>query len=497
MSTLTRRPLRPRSRVSARELDPLLTDWRPAEASVPGYRALADRLRLLILDGRLPVGTVLPSERSLALGIGASRTTTTAAYRLLREEGYADGSQGAGTWTRLPRDAGPLTPWPVQMEGEPGSADGRGDLTSAATPAPPEVHAAYSAALRDLPHYLPGNGYGPAGLNALREQVAATYTARGLPTSAEEILITAGALHAMHLVLPLVSQRGDRVLVEHPTYPAAIDAVRRAGGRTVALPIEDGWQTDRIRRVLHQSGARLAYLIPDFHNPTGRLMDGRTRTALSSALSDTGSIAIVDETCQALDLRAELGRPALPVAPFAAYARPGAVITLGSTSKTIWGGLRIGWIRAERSLISQLAVARARDDLAGPIVEQLAAAHLLDQLGVIVPRRRAQLAGQYRALRDALASELPGWRVNEPDGGMVVWVRLPEPRSSEIVASGAAIGLTLTSGPRFGVDGSFESRLRIPFTRSAQELRAAAGLLAQAWHSPIRYPSVVDRREVI
>ena len=478
-------------------MDPLLTDWRPADASVPGYRALADRLRLLILDGRLPVGTVLPSERALALGIGASRTTTTAAYRLLREEGYADGSQGAGTWTRLPRDGSPIAAWPMAMDGETGETNGRGDLTSAAAPAPPEVHAAYVAALSDLPRYLPGNGYVTAGLNVLRERIAATYTARGLPTSAEEILVTAGALHAMHLVLPLVMQRGDRVLVEHPTYPAAIDAVRRAGGRTVALPIEDGWQPERIRRVLQQSGARLAYLIPDFHNPTGQLMDGRTRTALAAALSETGSIAIIDETCQTLDLRAELGRSALPVAPFAAYARSGAVITLGSTSKTIWGGLRIGWIRAERSLIAQLAMARARDDLAGPIMEQLAAANLLEQLDVLVPRRRAQLAAQYRALRDALAAELPSWRVVEPDGGMVVWAQLPEPRSSEIVASGAALGLTLTSGPRFGVDGSFESRLRIPFTRPEGELRAAAGILAHAWHSPIRYPSVVDRREVI
>ncbi len=490
--------MRPRNRISARELDPLLTDWRPADATQPGYRALADRLRLLILDGRLPVGTVLPSERSLALGIGASRTTTTAAYRLLREEGYADGSQGAGTWTRLPRDGGrPLTPWPIAMDGETGETDGRGDLTSAAAPAPPEVYAAYQAALSDLPRYLPGNGYVTAGLDVLRERIASTYTARGLPTAPEEILVTAGALHAMHLVQPLLTQRGDRVLVEHPTYPGAIDAVRRAGGRPVALPIEDGWQPERIRRVLQQSGARLAYLIPDFHNPTGRLMDGRTRTALGAALSDTGSTAIIDETCQTLDLRAELGRSALPVAPFAAYARSGSVITLGSTSKTIWGGLRIGWVRAERSLISQLAIARARDDLAGPVVEQLAAANLLDQLDVLIPRRRAQLARQYRALRDALASELPSWHIPEPDGGMVVWAHLPEPRSSEIVASGAALGLTLTSGPRFGVDGSFESRLRIPFTRPEDELRAAAGLLAQAWHSPIRYPSVVDRRGVI
>jgi DNA-binding transcriptional MocR family regulator len=497
MSISTRRPVRPRSRISARELDPLLLDWRPAGTGQPGYRALADRLRLLILDGRLPAGTVLPSERTLAQSIGASRTTTTAAYRQLRDDGYADGSQGAGTWTKLPRDTGPVTAWPVSHDGESGHADGSGDLASAAAAAPPEVHAAYVAALSDLPRYLPGNGYVTAGLQVLREQIASTYTARGLPTAPEEILVTAGALHALHLTLALLVQRGDRVLVEHPTYPVTIDAVRRAGGRPVALPVEDGWQPDRICRTLRQSGARLACLIPDFHNPTGQLMDGQTRTALSSALSDTGAVAVIDETTQSLDLRSELGRPAPSVAPFAAYARPGSVVTLGSASKMIWGGLRIGWIRAERSLIAQLMVARARDDVAGPVVEQLATAHLLDHLPVLIPRRRAQLAAQYVALRDALAAELPQWRVPEPAGGMVLWAHLPQPRSSELVAGAAASGLILTAGPRFGVDGSFESRLRIPFTRPPEELRAAAGLLATAWHSPIRYPGVLDRSDVI
>jgi DNA-binding transcriptional MocR family regulator len=461
-----------------------LTGWRDPATKSPGYRALADRLRLLVLDGRLPVDTVLPSERALAEAIGASRTTTTAAYRLLREEGFAHGSHGAGTWTALPASEPAGAPYPLAVDGLPGAPDGRGDLSSAAAAAPPEVHAAYVAALGDLPRYLPGHGYVTAGVTALRSRIAASYTARGLPTVTEEIMVTAGALHAKHLVLNLLVHAGDRVLVEHPTYPITIDAVRRAGARPVPLPVEDGWDPEQARTVLRQTGARFATLIPDCHNPTGQIMDLATRERMAAALSDAGCWAIADETTQSLDLRAEFGRPAPESPPLAAVSRPGSVITIGSMSKSVWGGLRIGWIRAERSMIRQLAGLRAADDLAGPVLEQLAAARLLDQLEPMVTRRRAELAQQCRALQAALAVHLPDWGAPTPDGGMVLWCRLPEPRSSELVGAARSLGVLLNAGPRYGVDGAFESRLRIPFARPPEQLAAAVALVARAWHAP-------------
>src|SRR5215213_8954826 len=171
----------PRRRVPARELASLVAGWKDDRAA--GYAALADRLRLLVLDGRVPVHALLPSERELALALGTSRTTTAAAYRLLRDSGFAAAGQGAGTWTELPgtsASGGTEVPWPVQVSGVAGTPDGRGDLASAAPEAPPQVHAAYAAALADLPRYLPGHGYVSAGLPALRECVAARFTERGL-----------------------------------------------------------------------------------------------------------------------------------------------------------------------------------------------------------------------------------------------------------------------------------------------------------------------------
>src|SRR5919112_3155068 len=122
MPSIASSPHRPDRRVGAHQLAPLLTGWRSTKG--PGYRALADRLRVLVLDGRLPVDTVLPSERALAEAIGASRTTTTAAYRLLREEGFAHGSHGAGTWTALPASEPAGAPYPLALDGRPGAADG-------------------------------------------------------------------------------------------------------------------------------------------------------------------------------------------------------------------------------------------------------------------------------------------------------------------------------------------------------------------------------------
>ena len=99
-------------------------------------------------------------------------------------------------------------------------------------------------------------------------------------------------------------------------------------------------------------------------------------------------------------------------------------------------------------------------------------------------RRRAELARQCRALQAALATHLPGWEAPTPEGGMVVWCHLPEPRSSEVVSAARQLGVLLNSGPRYGVDGAFESRLRLPFARPPEQLAAAVRLIARAWHAP-------------
>src|SRR5690242_4077058 len=216
---------------SAPRLAALVGDLRSARP--PRYASLADRVRLLVADGRVPLGARLPAERELAAALGVSRATVTAAYARLREDGWAAARQGSGTYAVLPAGApagGSWLPGPA--------ADGVLDLVHAAPAAPPEVPAAFAAALAELPRHLPGHGYHPGGLPELRARIAERYTARGLPTAPEEVLVTTGALAGVSLALSLVLGPGRPLLVEQPTYPNALDAARGLGARLLPTALD-------------------------------------------------------------------------------------------------------------------------------------------------------------------------------------------------------------------------------------------------------------------
>jgi DNA-binding transcriptional MocR family regulator len=447
-----------------------LTDDRP-----PLYDALARRLRLLVGDGRLPVGTRLPAERELAAALHVSRATVTAAYGRLRDDGWAVARQGSGTWTRLPTAAGTAelgswVPSPPQS--------GVLELAHAApAAAPPEVAAAFRAALEDLPRVLPTHGYYPHGLPELRARLADRFTARGLPTTPEQVVVTGGALQAAAAALSVLARRGDRVLVEHPSYPNVLDALAAQGARLVPVAV-DADRPERVARdvlrAAKEAAPTAAYLMPDFQNPTGLLLDEPQRRRLAVGLEQTGTVAVVDETL------VDLGLDADPGLPFAACARPGAVVTVGTTSKSFWGGLRVGWLRADPDQVGALAAAVTRTQLGTPVLEQLAVCHLLDGAEALLAAHRERLRGQRDALVRALGEQLPAWRVRVPDGGLVLWCELPSRTSSALVSAAADRGLRLAAGPRFGQGAAFEDRLRLPYTQPVDVLQRAVALLAEA-----------------
>ncbi len=447
--------------------------WR-GQGAGPAYRQLAEAVRLLILDGRLPLAARLPGERDLAQALGVSRTTVSSAYGRLRDEGFLTGGQGAAARTRLPAGSGPSR---LQAD----SGDARPDvidLTSAVLPADPNVHAAYVRALERLPARLPGHGYEREGLEELRETVASAYRRRGLPTSAGQILITHGAHNGLVHLLRLIIRPGDPVVFDHPTYPQAIDAIMSAGARPVpvALPDsdgEDGWDVDGLAAACRRGGAPMAYLVLDHNNPTGRMMRAADRARLLSALKGSETLLVLDETLVDLTLS---GPPALTASAVDAPR----VVRLGSMSKSVWGGLRIGWIRADRAVIQRLAQSRASFDLGVPVLEQLAAVELLNDGGAALAARRPLLRARRDHLRARMAEALPDWVCPRPAGGLSLWARLPAPISSALTARAAAEGLRLAAGPRFGVDGAFERRLRLPYTLSEDQLDQAVERLARA-----------------
>jgi DNA-binding transcriptional MocR family regulator len=159
------------------------------------------------------------------------------------------------------------------------------------------------------------------------------------------------------------------------------------------------------------------------------------------------------------------------------------MLTIGSMSKSFWGGLRIGWIRAERSTLATIAALRRSVDMGTPIVEQLAAAHLLRRTDELLPERREMLRERRDLLRSLLAAHLPDWTPGPGHGGMALWVRLPAPMSSALSAAASRLGLDLPPGPRFGVDGTLERFVRVPYTLPPDQLTEAVQLLAGAWQS--------------
>ncbi|GGZ55944.1 GntR family transcriptional regulator [Streptomyces subrutilus] len=477
--------------LGSRQLAALL----PAEVRArPGYRALADAVRTLILDGRIALHVRLPAERELAEAVGASRATVTGAYDLLRESGYVRSRRGSGTWTELPEGHGPVGAHTlVGAGGHRADTDPGIDLAIAAMGAPDGSLAdALAWAAPRLPGYARSPGYHPYGLPDLRTAVAERFTRRGLPTRPEQILVTAGAQQALALVVGLLCRAGDRVVTENPTYANALDALRRAGLRTGSIAVSDaGWDMEIAESTLRQTVPRLAYTIPDFQNPTGALMPEEQRLRLLAATRRTGTWLVVDETI------ADIALDVPPPPPLASLApRGGAdhVITIGSLSKTHWGGLRVGWVRATAKLITELTGVRVCADMSGSVLDQLVALPLLADLDRSLPARLAQLRDRRAALVRSLERHTPEWSWRLPPGGLSLWVDLGEPVSSALTERAAAAGVHIGRGARFGVDpGTFEHRLRLPYTLPPEELDEGVRRLAQAFHEGVPLTPAVDR----
>ncbi len=448
-------------------------------------------MRGLLIDGRLALGVRLPAERELAQALGLSRTTVTAAYRTLRESGHLTSRRGAGSWTALP--AGHR----IDTSGlwAPLDDDEVIDLGCAALPAPPELTDAVTAAAADLPRYLAGAGYHPMGVDVLRAAVACEYTRRGLPTTPDQIMITSGVQHAFDLVLRLLVAPGQRVLLEIPSYPNVLTAVAASRARVVEYALtEVGWDDDLLLTTVRDARARLAYLIPDYHNPTGHLMDVSLRERLPATAHAVGTDIVIDESY--VDLRLDGPEPPSAVAAFDRAAR---VLTIGGMSKPYWGGLRIGWVRAAASVIARLAAARVAVDMSSPVLDQLVAARLLTAREQVVAARRAELRARRDTLVAALRANLPEWRFVVPNGGLCMWVELDAPVTSALARVVEEAGVRLAPGPRFGTDGTMERFLRLPYTLPEADLVEAVRRLAEARQSldrpssvrPLRPPPIV------
>ncbi|MDQ1105018.1 DNA-binding transcriptional MocR family regulator [Nocardioides zeae] len=455
----------------------------------PAYEGLAAALRLAIGDGRVPYGARLPSERDLTGVLAVSRTTVTRAYALLVEQGYAAARRGAGTFAQVPggparaRDRA-LTPRPTRVVPR---ADGRGDagglgdddlvdLVCAACPAPPGIAEAYAAAADELPGYLGGHGYFPTALPQLAEAIAARYEADGLPTTPDQVVVTAGALAGTAIAASALVRTGDRALVDNPVYPNAVHALRRAGARIATAPVgREGWDLDAYVAAVRQAAPRVAYVIPDFQNPTGHLLGVDDRERLADTLRRAHVVPLVDESLR--HLRLDVEATAMPPA-FASLAAD--AVSVGSASKVLWGGLRLGWMRLPSASVAATVEARLGLDLGAPVLEQLVLARLLAD-PTAEDAQRERMGSQRDHLVAALRRHLPSWRFEVPRGGLVLWCELPAPVASRLADEAERLGVAIAAGPQFATGGGLDRFVRLPWTRPPHELDLAVERLAAAW----------------
>lgn len=450
------------SRISARVLSLALGGWRSRE---PAYEALADGIRLLCLDGRIAARTALPAERDLAVTLGLSRSTVATAYRSLRNSGHIASVRGSGSVTLPARRREP---------GRATAGDGAIDLQQASPAAWPGLAGIMSEVAADAASLLARAGYDVRGSLGLRAAIADRYTEQGLPTDPDEVMVTTGAQSAIDLLGRSFLRRGDRALIETPTYPHAAEALRSAGARLVGVPVspQAGWDLDRAEQAFARTAPRLAYLMPRFQNPTGRSMDAAEEDVHARAAARAGTVIVVDETTAELAIET-------PTEPLAFAAHP--VVRVGSLGKTVWGGLRVGWIRADSELIAHLVAERPPRDLGTPEFEQAVATRVLARMPDVLAQRAQLLREGRDAVTDAVRARLPQWQIPRVSGGVALWIELDAPLSSGLVLAARREGVYLSAGSRFAVDGGHDRRLRIPFTAPVDDLVRAVEVIARVW----------------
>ena len=481
-------------RESGPRLAGLLVDELAGDGDGPLYLRISDGLKRLVDRGDVALGTVLPAERSLARGLNVSRSTVVAAYERLKRDGWLESRRGSGTWVRRP-DPAPARVDAVSTGRLFLAADTRVGRTAAATITLPEDTVDLSiaalpatSAVREVvaePHgpeldeLLAHHGYLPHGLAALRASVARLLSGRGLTEDGERVVITTGSHQAISLIARQTVQAGDSVVIESPTFPGALDIFRRFGARAIPLPVdEQGARTDLLEDIVLRTGARLVYLSPDFHNPTGTVMPLERRQQVATIAQRTGITVIEDQSMAELDIDGCRLPPAI-----ASLAPDATVLTIGSMAKLFWAGLRIGWVHTPPDWGVRMLATKTVADLGSPLLDQLLSVRLLEQTDAVRAERMAALRPRRDTLVRGLMEQLPDWRFTVPPGGLSLWVHLPSGNAEEFAEQALEHRVAVVPGPSLSVDDGNRRALRLAYVEPEERIAEAVGRLAAAWSS--------------
>jgi DNA-binding transcriptional MocR family regulator len=461
-----------------RDVVGLLGDWAVGPGPLLGQ--LARAVAGAIEGGALAEGRRLPSERALARALFVSRGTTVAAYDRLVADGLVERRPGSGTYVAtasalgLPdgRDGSALVHRLVDRSL---SATDLVDLSISVlcdADGLPDV----TVSTADLRAVTPTTGYSPWGSPALRALIAAHVTDWGLPTTADQVVITTGAQQGISAAAACWLRPGDTVVVEDPCYPGALAAFAQTGARLVGVAVDgDGVRPDELGRALADRPA-LVYLQPTVQSPTGTVLSESRRRAVADLIR-AHRIPLLEDLALA-----DLCWTAAP-APVAARCAEAPVAVVGSLSKVVWGGLRLGFVRAPEPLALRFARVKATGDLGSSAVSQLLAERLLSGPAAVWWRRSDELRRRYQVLADALARRLPAWRFDEPAGGLSLWVGLDGVDAERFAQTALRHGVAVATAAPLSVSDDHGDRIRLSFASPAPVLGEGVERLARAWEA--------------
>lgn len=447
----------------------MLVGWPEAAHGTLAQR-LANAVRAAVTAGLLADGIRLPPERALAETLAVSRSTVTAALDELRAEGMIESRRGSGSVVRNRRRSIAASRIAEHFSEWPGI-----DLATG-NPPDPSHWPALTLNVADLIADGGGPGVQPLGLPALRLALAAAHSDAGRLTDVAQVHVTAGAHQAVALVVAACTAAGEAVAVEDTSYPGIFDIIDGLGARTVPVATDAaGLVPEALEEAICRHQPRVLYLQGGPHNPTGRLpAPGRLR-ALASVL-DRHDIVVVED-CALAEL-AFAGRVRPEVADL---CRRAVVASVGSFSKVAWGGLRIGWLRAPAPLIERTMHLRLANDLGASAPSQVLALRLLPHMADLAERRRQALRAAVDHAAQCLRDDFPTWQFSEPEGGSVLWVKLPLADSRPFVRLAGRHGVHVAPGSAARANRAPDPHIRICVDRPAEMVDIGLQRLGLAW----------------
>lgn len=459
----------------------------------PLYRQLIRHIRERIVNGVWQPGERLPASRDLADTLGISRISVVNAYAELREMGLIIGQAGKGTF----------------VAGASGGSDDPGALPSvAANPLahvlqrhPPNVIAfsggapaeeflpvalirqAYNAVLeRDgaaAVAYEDTEGYPP-----LREAIAEYCRGFGIQSRMENILITGGCQQALDMAIQALMGEGDVMITTNPTYLGMLDLARVRRVQVIGVPVDDdGIRVDLLEETLIRTRARLIYIAPTFHNPTGTVMSIHRRRRLLQ-LAHEFEVPILED-----GVYHELNYGNEPPPPLKALDEHGIVLHASGFSKVVLPGVRIGYLIGEGPAWERVLRVKRAADICTPGLNQRAMHYFLKTGALAGHLDRVRRVCRER--RDFMMHALkrympPGARWQKPQGGMYAWVELPHegPTAATLYNNAVLQGVTFAMGPMFYTDGGGAYCIRLNFaSHSPDKIDEGVRRLRAAWYA--------------